>query len=475
MKNLPLSPATAASELLRRRAIRRSFGAWCRAALEPRGHSPAAHHELLIAELEAVARGENDRLMVFMPPGSAKSTYASVLFPAWYLAQGPNRNIIGASHTAQLAEDFSRRVMGFVRDFRPQLGYGLTRETAELWSTGTGGAYKAAGVGGPITGFRADLAIIDDPVKSREDADSQSYRDRTWNWFLSDLRSRLKPSAAIVLINTRWHEDDLAGRLMQAQAGRWRVLSLPAVAGDSDPLGRAPGDMLWSDDAYGYGAELAKVRAEYEQAGAMRDWWALYQQSPRAAEGSLFKVLQIDTLEAEPAGRNVVRAWDLAATKQTGTRDPDWTVGVKLLRSQEGRYVVLDVVRERGGPDEVEQMIVNTAKQDGHSVRVGLPQDPGQAGKQQILYLTRKLAGFTVTSSPETGDKATRAAPVASQVNVGNFAVVRGAWNRSFLDELAGFPSATKDDQVDALSRAFSMVGLKAPPLRISAEALARA
>ncbi len=135
--------------------------------------------------------------------------------------------------------------------------------------------------------------------------------------------------------------------------------------------------------------------------------------------------------------------------------------------------MVLDVVRLRGGPDEVEAAIVNTAKQDGRGVRVALPQDPGQAGKSQVLYLTRKLAGFMIDSSPESGDKATRAAPVASQVNVGNFAIVRGAWNRPFLDELGGFPSATKDDQVDALSRAFMVVGMNAPPINISDEALA--
>jgi predicted phage terminase large subunit-like protein len=423
--------------------------------------------------MQALADGDGDRLMICLPPGSAKSFYAK-LFVAWLSAHG-NTNIIGASHTGTYAEKISNEIQTLIRENAAALGTRLTKETAELWQTENGCEYKAAGVGGIITGFRADWAIIDDPVKSREQADSAIFRDRAWDWFNADLRSRAKPNLKIVLIMTRWHLDDLGGRLLESQGERWRLVSLPAQAIEDDPLGRLPGEWLWDGDpAYPYGAELRRQKTEYEQNGAMRDWFALFQQNPVAIEGSLFKVAKIDTLDTTPAGRNVVRSWDLAATAQAGTRDPDWTAGVKLLRTSEGRFVVADVVRLRGGPDEVEQAIVNTAKQDGNAVRIGLPQDPGQAGKQQVLYLTRKLAGYRVESSPETGDKATRAGPVVSQVNVGNFAVVRGAWNRAFLDELAGFPSTAKDDQVDALSRAFSMVGMSPPPMRFSSAFLSR-
>lgn len=427
--------------------------------MEPLGFAPALHHRMLIDELEKVARGEVRRLAVFMPPGSAKSTYASKLFPAWYLAQRPNLNVIGASHTAALAEEFSRDVQRFVREFPAELGYGLVTEPADMWKTTNGGKYKAIGVGGAIAGSRADLAIIDDPVKTRQDADSATFRERVWKWFQADLRTRLKPGAPIVLIQTRWHEDDLGGRLLQTQAEDWRVISLPATAVKNDPLGRDPGEMLWSDDEYGYGAEIAAVKAEYERSGAMRDWFSLYEQNPRPTEGALFKVANISVVDVPPAGGSIVRAWDLAATKQVGTRDPDWTVGLKLQQTPSGGFCILDVVRERGGPDEVERAILATASRDGWGVAVGLPQDPGQAGKAQVQYLTRKLAGYTVISSPETGDKATRAAPVASQVNAGNVTMLRGAWNAAFLDELSGFPSGAKDDQVDALSRAFAMLG----------------
>ena len=430
---------------------------------------------MLINELDAVARGQTKRLMIFMPPGSAKSTYSSVLFPAWFLAQQPRLNVIGASHTATLAETFSRRVQNQVREHFGHLGYRLKTESAERWETSNGGEYRAVGVGGPIAGTRADLAIIDDPVKSRADAESETLREKVWNWYQADLLTRLKPGGSVALIMTRWHMDDLGGRLLEVESDKWRVIKLPALAtSNDDPLGRSLGQPLWADDQYGYGAELLGKLDDYRAAGAMRDWQALYQQDPRPGEGALFRTDMIPTIDAEPAGGKVVRAWDLAATAQTGTRDPDWTVGVKLQRLPHGQYVVLDVIRFRGGPDEVEHVMLNTAQRDGRSVRVSVPQDPGQAGKQQVLYLTRRLAGFMVESTPETGDKATRAAPVASQVNVGNVSMVRGAWNRAFIDELAGFPSATKDDQVDALSRAFSMVGMSAGPLRITSSLLAK-
>ncbi len=451
------------TEIRRRRQCRRSLLDWCTEALAPLNQAPAAHHRHLIRELEAVMRGQSTRLMINMPPGSAKSTYGSVLFPAWCLAQRPGLDLIGASNTAQMAEAFSRRVMSLAREFGETLGYGLGRETAERWETTNGGHYRAAGVGGSIAGQRADLVIIDDPTRSRADAESVTVRESQWNWFTGDLRTRLKPAAAIVVIMTRWHPDDLGGRLLERQPGLWRVVSLPAIAGANDALGRAPGEWLWSDDGYGYSGELRKVHDEYEAAGATRDWAALYQQTPRPAEGSLFKTAMIAVLDAAPAGAvRMIRAWDLAATRQIGTRDPDWTAGVKLQRLPSGQFVVLDVVRLRGGPDEVEAAIVNTAQQDGRTVRIGLPQDPGQAGKTQVLYLTRKLEGFTIESSPETGDKATRAAPVASQCNVGNLSIVRAPWNAALLDELGAFPGGIHDDQVDALSRAFAY--LIAPP-----------
>jgi len=206
---------------------------------------------------------------------------------------------------------------------------------------------------------------------------------------------------------------------------------------------------------------LLAIQAAFEAAGAERDWASLYQQDPRPAEGALFRVGAIPLLEAAGVGPGrAVRAWDLAATARTGTRDPDWTAGVLLRREHAGgRLVVEDVMRLRGGPHEVEAAILAAAARDGRSVMVSLPQDPGQAGKAQVQHLTRLLSGYPVVSSPETGSKATRAAPVASQANVGNLAAVRAGWTRAFLAELADFPSGRHDDQVDALARAFDALG----------------
>jgi predicted phage terminase large subunit-like protein len=444
------------SELQHRRECRRSLNAWCTHALAPLGQVPAAHHRLLIAELQRVADGLCDRLMIFMPPGSGKSRYTSQLFPAWLLSRGIQ--LIGASHTDDLAEDFSAKVQAYVAENAATLGFGLRGTAVGRWYTTNRGAYLAAGVRSAIPGFRADGVVIDDPVKGRAAADSVADRKKVWDWYNGDLERRLTPRSFIVLMHTRWHESDLAGMLLATEPHRWRVLNLPAEAEDNDQLGRLPGEWLWSDDAYGYGASLPGIKKSLEDRGATREWASQYQQRPRPPEGALFKTLKIEILDAVPAGGSAVRAWDLASTSQVGTNDPDFTAGVKLRRLPEGRFVIEDVVRFRGGPDEVEAAIVNTAKRDGKSVRIGLPLDPGQAGKQQVLYLTRKLSGFTVESSPESGDKATRAAPVASQCNVGNLAVVKAQWNAALLDELAFFPAGSKDDQVDALSRAFAMV-----------------
>lgn len=450
---------------------------WARFALAPLGQTPAKHHQLLITELEAVALGKVDRLMLLLPPGAAKSTYSSVLFPAWWFTQHPQSAIIAAAHTYNLAAHFGRRARNMVAEHAEQLGYRLTRNerASANWSTDRGGNYFAAGVGGPITGRRADLVLVDDPIKSLQQAHSSSRREQLWEWFRSELTPRLKPRGRIVLIMTRWHPDDLGGRLLAEQAiggDAWRCLRLPALAEADDPLGRALGAPLWPE------WESAEALVRKRTIIGERTWSALYQQWPQTTHGLLFKVERIaiiDESEAYPSstirsGRPaMVRAWDLAATAEAPRRDADWTVGLRLWRDAANRFVVQDVQRFRGGPYEVEQAIINTARRDGRDVTVALPQDPGQAGRAQVVYFARLLAGFHLTASPETGAKATRALPVASQAEAGNLVVAQAPWNRAFLEELRDFPNGTKDDQVDALSRAFAcLVELGAPAREIA-------
>ncbi len=456
MSSAPPDLLGAAQETPLRGLVRNSLTEWTKCVLGPLDQKPAAHHFALIRELQEISTGANTRLIVLMPPGSAKSTYASVLFPAWWFTQHPESSVIAVSHTASLGEHFGRQIRNLIADHRPRLGYELVSDNraAGRWRTTCRGEYFVAGVRGPITGRRADLAVIDDPIKSQAEVANARLREKLWFWFQSELLTRLKPGGRVVLVMTRWHEDDIGGRLRAHDHAEWRILRLAGFAESDDPVGRCLGAPIWPDweDVSG----LLKKRASVGE----RVWYSMYQQSPETIEGGLFRCDRIDTVSDVPetgTGR-IVRAWDLASTAATGVTDPDWTVGLKLLASPTGRYIVLDIVRLRGSPHEVVDAVVSTAQRDGRSVSVGLPEDPGQAGKIQVAYFSGLLTGYYVTASRETGSKMTRAMPVASQVEARNVAIVQSKWNYAFLNELADFPDGCKDDQVDAFSRAFSML-----------------
>ena len=453
--------------------IRADLRVWADHVLGADDLAPARHHRLLITRLQAVAEGTIDRLMVLMPPGSAKSTYCSVLFPVWWFARHPTSSIIAASHTADLATHFARQARTLVTEHTAALGYGLQdgERAASRWVTSTRGQYFATGVRGPIAGRRADLAIIDDPIRTLADAESPRQRAHLWDWFRSDLMTRLRPRGRVVIVMTRWHQDDLAGRLLDRNAEEWSLLRLPALAEADDPMGRAAGQALWPE----WEDEAALLRKRH-QVGE-RVWTALFQQSPRPLEGSVFKISEIAIIPPPPetAGGVIVRAWDLAATAADGRNDPDYTVGLKLQRDAAGRLIVLDMVRQRTTALGVEQALLATAAADGHSVLISLPEDPGQAGRAQVLNYVRQLAGYRVNASPETGSKQIRAMPVSAQIEAGNLAIVRAAWNHDFIEELRDFPYGRKDDQVDALARGFSaIVGMTAPARRIAMPLLAR-
>lgn len=441
-----------------RRTLRSDLLAWCRHALAPRGLQPAAHHRLLINALADVARGATPRLMVFMPPGSAKSTYTSDLFPAWYLAQRPDLSIIAASNTADLAQSFSRRVRSRVREHAAALGYSLDREAEELWTTTNGGQYRAAGVGGVITGLRADLAVIDDPIRSREDADSEIRRSRVWGWFQDDLTTRLRPGAGVVLVMTRWHKDDLAGRLLEREGDRWRVLSLPAIAEDpDDALGRAPGQMLWSDDAYGYGADLLRKR---ETADA-RTWSALYQQRPAPPEGSLFQRSWL--IREAPPERERMRIYgasDYAVTAEGG----DYTVHVVIGMDHHGRLHLLDLWRAQASADVwVESLCDLVAKWRP----LAWAEETGQIKAGVGPFLERRMRERQTFTNrrqfPTRGDKAVRAQSIIGRMALDGLRVRPDApWIADFEAELLGFPAGKHDDQVDALGLAGQLLDVMA-------------
>jgi hypothetical protein len=260
------------------------------------GFEPAKHHRLLIEKLEAVARGEIRRLMVFMPPGSAKSTYSSQLFPPWFLADREDnrqrmeltRAILTCSHSADLATSFGRRSRNVISDHEKELGYSLRSDSqaADEWTTTNGGEFFCAGVGGKIAGRRADLGLIDDPFGSREDAFSKNQRDKVWEWYKFDFRTRLKPNASIVLVNTRYHEDDLAGRLLASETGEWTVITLPLIAKKNDALGRQEGEILWPE----YFNDQIVTDAKKD----LSIFHGPYQQEPAPESGEFFKAEWLD-------------------------------------------------------------------------------------------------------------------------------------------------------------------------------------
>lgn len=418
--------------------------------------------QVLTQFVEDVVAGKQPRVMIFAPPRSGKSEQVSRRLPPFALGKYPHLNFIATSYTASLANKMSRDVQRIMADDTytqvfpsislPSSGstdYTRTKEFFEI--VGGTGAYRAAGVGGGITGQGADIGIIDDPIKGAKEAASKVYRDSVWDWYTSDFYTRLSPNSGILLCTTRWHEDDLAGRLIKAmeddEGDDWVIIDYPAIA-EKDEKHRKKGEAL-------HPARFPLDRLlDIMKAVGSRTWNALFQGRPSSAEGDVFKTEMLQVIDAIPAGVIIkqVRAWDLAATKGGG----DYTVGVLMGKGSDGRFYILDVVRGQYSSLEVEEVLKNTASRDGRKVYVHLPQDPAAAGKMVAQRMVALLAGFKAKAKRVTGDKVTRATPFAAQVEAGNVVMLRGAWNKAFKDELTDFPQGKNDDQVDAASDSFN-------------------
>ena len=409
------------------------------------------HHDAMFDALERVFRGECTRLIINIPPRYSKTEIAVVNFIAWALGRAPDAEFIHVSYSSTLAVSNAANARALVQSdfYRAAFPEVVLRDDSKSkgdWRTTKGGVVYAQGSGGTITGFGAGkmrhgfggAIIIDDPHKASE-AQSDTVRKSVIEWFGNTLESRKNDPerTPIILIMQRLHEADLSGFLLAGGNGEtWEHVNLPAIKED--------GTALWPAKH-----TIVKLR-EMERANPYV-FAGQYGQSPAPLAGGEFKPDFIDIVDAVPHGTRMVRGWDLAGTKDGG----DYTAGGALGIMPDGRYIVAGMEHDRADPEDVQTMLKATAKRDGTSVTVALPQDPGQAGKAQKRALVRLLAGYSVSSKPVTGDKVTRARPLAAQVNVGNVVMLRGDWNAGMVNEMRSFPNGKHDDQIDALSLAF--------------------
>jgi len=401
------------------------------------------HLRLLNQKLIDVAYGKCPRLLVTMPPRHGKSEICSHWFPVWYLSTFPQKRIILASYEANFAASWGMKVRDSLRDAYEQ---GLSDAARGEWQLdGYDGGMYTAGVGGAVTGRGANILIIDDPVKNAEEANSPVYREKAWEWYRSTAHSRLEPEGAVVLIMTRWHKDDLAGRLLEQSTDEWEVINFPAIAEEDDELGRNVGEALWPERF-----DKEALLAIQETSGSY--WWAaLYQQNPTVREGGMFRREWFEIVDKVPTeGARYVRYWDRGATEKG-----DWTVGL-LLGQQGRRFFVKHIRRFRGTPGVNAENILAQVRADGKDVHQRMEQEPGSSGVDTIDAYSRLLTGYNFKGDRVTGDKVMRAEGVAIAAETGNIKLLRGEWNQAFLDEVDDFPHGMHDDQVDALSGAYA-------------------
>jgi len=455
-----ISDAEAAEVLLERRQARTSLAAFS-AFMNP-AQPPALHHRLLCDALDQIVEGTLTRLMVFMPPGSAKSTYTSVNFPSYYLGRFPDKNIISSSSGKDLATSFGRKVRNIV-DSKEYGTLFETRLAEDLkskgeWATQNEGSYFACGVGSNVVGRRGDLGLIDDPVSSREDADSENSRNRTWEWYLADFYPRLKPEASQAIIQTRWHEDDLSGRILPAdwngESGDfkgfdgqiWKVICIPAQARENDALGRKSGDWLWTE---WFKDDFWEITKAVQTSKDVRNWNALYQQIPQPESGEFFQREWFKRFNiGEQPKLSIYAASDYAVTDGGG----DFTEhGVGGFDSSENLYFI-DWWSGQTSPDVWIQTQFKLANihhpllwvAEGGVIRRAVEPFLTKAKRDQKTYFTSEW----ITSG---ADKAANARSFQALASMGKVYIPSTEWGDELINQLVKFIPNTnfKDDKVD--------------------------
>jgi predicted phage terminase large subunit-like protein len=422
------------------------------AAVTPQWTWNWPHQLMIYRALEKVTKGETKRLMIFMPPRHSKSETVTVRYSTYRLERDPKLNIILGSYNQKLANRFSRKIRKIAKT---RMALATDRTAVEEWETPVGGGLRAVGVGAGVTGFGAGLIMIDDPVKSREEAESETYREKLIDWFNDDLYTRLEPGGAIVLTQTRWHDDDLAGKLLKEMAEeggeQWEVLTLPALAEDDDPMGRENGQALCP----GRYDEPALRRIE-KKLGSY-SFSALYQQRPVPLEGGLFKRSWFNqVVEKAPDGLRWVRGYDLAVSTRTSA---DYTASFRCAFDKNGNLFIADGYRARIEYPEQKRYVTGRMKQERrteHGIEKALH---GQALVQD-LRTVKEVRGVAFKAVKVDTDKYTRALPWANLAEEAKVYLVRGSWIEAFLDEVCRFTGKgdSHDDQVDAVSLAVGML-----------------
>lgn len=426
-------------------------------------YTEAEHHRTTANALEALARGETDRLIVIYPPRHGKSTLASEHFPPWYLGNHPDERIIACSHTQTLADTFSRRARAKMADPRwpfPDVKVARDLGNVRNWDIeGKRGGYVSAGVGAGITGMGANVLLIDDPVKSAAEADSQTYRDSTWEWFTGTAATRLEPGGRIIVIGTRWHDDDLIGRLLTA--GGWESLHLPAL--------NEQGEALWPSrfDV----AALERIKTEI----GTRNFQSQYQGDPVPAEGGTFKRQWWRRYRVLPERLTRIELCLDSAFKEGAASDYS-AIGA-WGDDGSGSYYLLNVWRARVAFPELIRLA-----HDAHSwartrfpaTNVPLVIEDKASGQSAIQVLSRPyhtgdgvLPALPVIpyAIPAGASKVARAEGVTSLVEGGRaFIPEQAMWLDDWLTEHERFPFGTHDDQVDTTSMALTRFALSYEP-----------
>ena len=425
--------------------------------------NPSTHHHYLSNKLEGVINGDINRLIVTMPPRHGKSEMASRRLPAYYLGKHPTREIICATYNSDFAAEFGRNVREIVnteeyKNVFPDVGIKSTDRAADRWAVLQGGGFRAAGVGGGLTGRGGHLIIIDDPIKSREEADSKLQRDRVWDWYRSVVYTRQAPNCAFIVIQTRWHDDDLAGRLLSESDGEgenWELVNFPAIASGGDDLGRKQGEPLWPN--WFPIQMLEQVRRTI----GPREWSALYQQTPVEEDGAYFKRQWIedylydraDLLDKWKSGAknlHISGASDYAGTSNGG----DYTVHMVVGVDDTHNIYILDLWRAQTTPEEWVDAFCDLVLEWG-PLRWG--EESGQIIKSVGPFLQRRMLERQAYCAREpyssTRDKATRARSIQARMAMGKVYWPRNQpWIGEMMHEMLRFPAGVHDDMVDALS-----------------------